>query len=349
MSIHLYPLLFKPNLHSTVWGGQQLYRYKQLNPNEAPIGESWEVSCIPDSTSIIANGEYAGEVLDSLIERYPEEILGKAVNKEYAGQFPLLVKFIDAQQDLSIQVHPDDEMAQREHGKRGKSEMWYIMDAAPGSYIYVGFKKEVTPEEYKEHIQDDTIVEILAKHEVHPGDAYYIPAGRVHAIGAGVLLAEVQQSSDITYRIYDYNRKGLDGKPRELHTDLAAQALNFHVEKKYRSSYHDHINKANRVINCPYFTVSTTAFNKPVHRRMLRYESFVISMCIEGEYEIHNRITKECVTLSQGTSCLIPAAIADYDIIPKTESARTLETFINNKSHGITAKFSRFIHFLMRK
>ncbi len=345
----LYPLLFEPNLHKIIWGGTRLCPFKGLEPIEEPIGESWEVSCIPESTNIIANGEYAGMDLASLIERFPEEILGKTVNKEYKGQFPLLVKFIDAQQDLSILVHPDDEMAQREHGKRGKSEMWYIMDATPGSYIYVGFKKQVTPEEYKQHIEDGTITSILAKHEVHPGDAFYIPAGRVHAIGAGILLAEVQQSSDVTYRIYDYERLGLEGKPRELHTELAAQALNFHVEKKYRSSYHDRINKANRVINSPYFTVCTTALNKPVHRRMLRYESFVISMCIEGSYEICNRITKECVTLSQGNSCLIPAAIADYDIIPKTESARTIETFINNKSHGIAAKFSRFIHFLMRK
>ncbi len=349
MSIHLYPLLFTPNLHSTVWGGQRLYRFKEQSPTSTPVGESWEVGCIPDSTSMIANGDYAGLDLASLIERYPEEILGKAVCKEYAGQFPLLVKFIDAQQDLSIQVHPDDEMALREHGKRGKSEMWYIMDAAPGSYIYVGFKKEVTPEEYKQHIQDDTIVDILAKHEVHPGDAYYIPAGRVHAIGAGVLLAEVQQSSDITYRIYDYNRKGLDGKPRELHTHLAAQALNFHVEKKYHTTYHDDINKVCRIVNSPYFSVSTTACDKPVHRNMLKNDSFVISMCVEGTCEIRNRKTRDSITLSQGNSCLIPAAIADYDIIPINGPARALETFINNKSHGITAKFSRFIHFLMRK
>ena len=230
--MRLYPFLFQPNLHEVVWGGNRLCPYKGLPASSEPIGESWEVSAVPSSPSIIANGAYMGRDLISVINEAPEDILGQAVNERYHGQLPLLVKFIDAHRDLSIQVHPNDEMAQREHGKMGKSEMWYIIDAQPGSYLYAGFKQEITPEAYKRHVSDGTITEVLARHEVKTGDVFYLPAGRVHAIGAGILLAEVQQSSDVTYRIFDYNRPGMDGKPRELHTELASQALDYHVESE---------------------------------------------------------------------------------------------------------------------
>ncbi len=312
---------------------------------DAPIGESWEVSAIPNSVSVIANGECVGRTLTSIIEHYPEEILGSTVCRKYGGQLPLLVKFIDAKQDLSIQVHPNDEMAQREHGKRGKSEMWFIIDAAPDSYLYAGFKDEITPEKYKELIANGTITEVLAKHEVHPGDVFYLPAGRVHAIGTGILLAEIQQSSDVTYRIYDYNRAGLDGNPRELHTELASRALNFHVEKEYRTSYEDLNNKSNLVISSPFFTAKLTTCDKPFHRNMLKYDSFVINMCIEGSCQIHNRKIGDTITLSKGNSCLIPASIADYDIIPIGGKVKALETFINNRSNPLT----RITHFIMRK
>ena len=200
------------------------------------IGESWEVSCVESSPSVIANGMWAGYTLKDVISKHPEEILGGEVNRRYNGELPLLVKFIDAQKDLSIQVHPDDEMAKRLHGKNGKSEMWYVLDAEPGAYLYSGFKEELSREDYKRKVADGTIVESLAKHEVKAGDVFYLPAGRVHAICSGILLAEVQQSSDVTYRIFDYNRPGLDGKPRELHTELAAEALNYQVEAVISSS-----------------------------------------------------------------------------------------------------------------
>ena len=215
--VKLYPFLFEPNLHAVVWGGRRLRPYKGLEATDEPIGESWEVSAVPTSTSIISNGALAGKDLNSVISILPEEILGEAVVKKYGTKLPLLVKFIDAESDLSIQVHPNDEMAKREHGKFGKSEIWYIIDAKPGSHLYAGFKDEITPEEYKQRVADGTIVEVLAKHTVKAGDVFYLPAGRVHAICGGILLAEVQQSSDVTYRIFDYNRPGMDGKPRELH------------------------------------------------------------------------------------------------------------------------------------
>ena len=214
----LYPFLFHPNLHTVVWGGHRLQVYKGLQSTDEPIGESWEVSAVPSSTSIISNGSFAGRDIISVISEYPEDILGKAVNEKYHGQLPLLVKFIDAERDLSIQVHPNDEMAQREHGKMGKSEMWYVIKDDAGSHLYAGFKQEITPEEYQQRIADGTIIDVLADHQVKAGDVFYLPAGRIHAICGGILLAEVQQSSDVTYRIYDYNRPGMDGKPRELHT-----------------------------------------------------------------------------------------------------------------------------------
>ncbi|MDE7088809.1 MAG: class I mannose-6-phosphate isomerase, partial [Prevotella sp.] len=185
----MYPFLFEPNLHTVVWGGQRLTAFKGLPKSDVPIGESWEVSAVPSSTSIIANGDLAGKDLNSVIEEHSEEVLGRAVSRRYHGQLPLLVKFIDARKDLSIQVHPNDAMAQREHGKMGKSEMWYIIDAQPGSFLYAGFNKEISPEEYKEHIRNNTITEVLAKHTVKPGDVFYLPAGRVNAIGAGILLS----------------------------------------------------------------------------------------------------------------------------------------------------------------
>ena len=221
--MQLYPFLFEPNLHSVVWGGNQLRPFKGLQSSDEPIGESWEVSAVPTSTSIVCNGIYAGKDLISAINEQPDAILGTKVNEKYQGKLPLLVKFIDAKRDLSIQVHPNDEMAMREHGKMGKSEMWYIIKADEGAHLYAGFKEKITPYEYQKRVEDGTITNVLADHPVKAGDVFYLPVGRVHAICGGILLAEVQQSSDVTYRIYDYNRPGMDGKPRELHTECRAR------------------------------------------------------------------------------------------------------------------------------
>ena len=342
-SMKLYPLLFEPNLHEVVWGGRKLTVWKGLAERDH-IGESWEVSAVPSSTSIVSNGAYRGRDLISVIDEHPEEILGRAVNERYQGKLPLLVKFIDAKRDLSIQVHPDDEMAQRLHGKNGKSEMWYVLDAEPGAYLYSGFKEALSPEVYKRKVADGTIVESLARHEVKAGDVFYLPAGRVHAICSGILLAEVQQSSDVTYRIYDYNRPGLDGKPRELHTELAAEALNYQVEGEYRTAYSAEINRANRVITSPYFSVRVTEFSAAFHRNLKKYDSFVISMCLKGDCRIKICDTGEEIMLKEGYSCLIPAAVADYKGIPVTGRTRLLETYIDNMDRGLIHKVRRFLH-----
>ena len=334
----VYPMLFEPNLHTIVWGGGRLTQWKGL-PAQEHIGESWEVSAVEGSPSVVANGALAGRTLPEVVAMAPEKILGCAVARKYGGQMPLLVKFIDARSDLSIQVHPDDEMAGRIHGKNGKTEMWYILDAEPGASIYSGFRRTISADEYKRMVENGTIMEALAKHEAHAGDVFYIPAGRVHAICSGILLAEIQQSSDVTYRIFDYNRPGLDGKPRELHTDLAAQALNYKVESRYRTAYSVKSNKANRVVETAYFSARVTEIGQRFHRDLKKYDSFIITMCLKGDCRIRIRETGDGIVLREGFSCLIPAAIADYDIEPMGASTRVLDAFIDNQKRGIIRRW----------
>lgn len=342
--MYLYPLLFEPNFHSVVWGGNQLRPFKGLEPSDDPIGESWEVSAVPTSSSIISNGVWKGRDLISVINEQPKEILGKTVNEKYHGKLPLLVKFIDAKSDLSIQVHPNDDMAMREHGKMGKSEMWYVIKADESAHLYAGFKQKITKEEYQQRIADGSITEVLADHKVKAGDVFYLPAGRVHAICGGIMLAEVQQSSDVTYRIYDYNRPGMDGKPRELHTELAAQALDYHVEENYRTEYIDNSNKAIQIIDTPYFDVRVMDVTEPFHRNLMKYDSFIISMCLEGDCKIKVRSNCEEILLKEGHSTLIPATIADYDVIPLKGKSRIIDSFIDNMDRSLTGKLTRFLH-----
>lgn len=327
----LYPLLFEPNLHEVVWGGKKLTKWKQLPAHEQPVGESWEVSCVPQSVSVIANGEAKGMDLGTYIAQQPAEVLGKGVAKAYDNQLPLLVKFIDAKRNLSIQVHPNDEMAARLFHKKGKSEMWYVISAEPGAYLYAGFKTAINAQEYRRLIAEGDITTVLAKHRVHPGDVFYIPAGRVHAIGEGIVLAEIQQSSDLTFRIYDYGRLGMDGKPRELHTDLAAEALDYNVYDNYRTTYSHEALKAKEVLATRYFNVRVVDTETPFHRNLLKYDSFIISLCIEGDCKIKIRETGDEITLREGYSCLIPAAIADYDIISLEEKTKVIDAYIDSK------------------
>lgn len=340
----LYPILFEPNLRTMVWGGRRLTEWKNL-PLQDNIGESWEVSTHDLLPSVIANGTWAGYELREVIAKMPEAILGKAVAKKYENQLPLLVKLIDTKSDLSVQVHPDDTMAQREHNDRGKTEMWYVVDAEKDAYIYAGFKEELSPEEYAKRVADGSIIEALAKHEIRTGDVFYIPAGRVHAIGKGVMLVEVQQSSDRTYRIYDYGRMGLDGKPRELHTELAAQALDYQVYKEYKNSYTDSIDKANPCLDTEHFSVRVVSIKQAIRRNMIGYDSFVIQTCTKGACTVRIRSTQDEIRLEESQSCLIPAAIADYDIIPISPEVKLLESYINNSTQSTLKKLiSQFLH-----
>ena len=289
------------------------------------------------------NGHWAGRPLPEVISQYPQEILGKEVARQYDNQLPLLTKIIDARLDLSIQVHPNDEMAQRKHHKMGKSEMWYVLDAQPGSHLYAGFREKVSPEEYKQRVADGTITEVLARHEVRQGDIFYLPAGRVHAICGGIKLAEVQQSSDVTYRIFDYNRPGLDGRPRELHTELAAQAIDYHVYPEYRTEHQESMNERDKCLDTPYFSIRIIEASQPFHRNVVKYDSFFILMNLRGDCTIRIRSTEDEVHLPEGASCFIPAAIADYDIIPIHHSTKVLEAFINNRK-SLKSLISDFLH-----
>ena len=340
----LYPLLFEPNLHTIVWGGNKLCSYKGVEQCADPIGESWEVSAVESSPCTIANGPLKGRNLINVVEEYGKELLGEAVYNQYGGKLPLLVKFIDAKKDLSIQVHPNDELARKRHDKFGKTEMWYIIDAEPGAALYSGFKEKITKEEYKQRVEDGTICDVLAKHEVHPGDVFFIPAGRVHAICGGILLAEVQQSSDVTYRIYDYNRPGLDGRPRELHTDLAVDAIDFNVSPEYRTFYGNAKDKAAQVIDTPFFDVRVMDLDEPFHRNLIKYDSFIISMCIKGSCRISLRNydgPEKEIVLREGNSCLIPASLADYDVTPLSPDTRLLDAHLDRKNRSLVHKVLR--------
>ncbi|MBO4451009.1 MAG: mannose-6-phosphate isomerase [Bacteroidaceae bacterium] len=322
----LYPMLFKPNRKTLVWGT-----------------EDWTVSAVPGSESVVVNGAWANRSLPEVISQYPQEILGKQVALQYRNQLPLLTKIIDARLDLSIQVHPNDEMAKRQHQKMGKSEMWYVLNAKPGACLYAGFKAKVTPEEYKQRVADGTITDVLARHEVHQGDIFYLPAGRVHAICGGIRLAEVQQSSDVTYRIFDYNRPGLDGKPRELHTELAAKAIDYHVYPEYRTEHQETMDERDKCLDTPYFSIRIIEASQPFHRNVVKYDSFFILMNLRNDCTIRIRSTEDKILLPEGTSCLIPAAIADYDIIPTNETTKILEAFINNRK-SLKSLISDFLH-----
>ncbi len=331
----LYPLLFEQNFFELVWGGRRLKPMKGLPSDDKRIGESWEVSAVPGKVSVVANGSLAGQPLTQVAETYRELLLGRKVLATYGATFPLLVKFIDAEQDLSIQVHPNDELARLRHGTAGKTEMWFVMDAAEGAHLYSGFKMPISKYEYRKRIEDGSICEVLQRHEVKRGDVFFIPAGRVHAICGGIMVAEIQQSSDITYRIFDYNRPGLDGKPRQLHTELAEDAIDYHVYSSYLTNYLEKINKPVAVTECPYFTVKIHNITRPFHRKLYKYDSFVVYLSLDGDCRIESNVDRRTsVALAKGNSCLVPASVADINLVPTSAEgiAKILEVYIDNKN-----------------
>ncbi len=338
--VQLYPLLFENNFRTVLWGGRNLKPMKGLPADEQCIGESWEVSALPGSESVVKNGFLSGCTLDALTAEYGELLVGKAVAAKYGNKFPLLVKYIDAVQNLSIQVHPGDELAKMRHNSFGKTEMWYVLKAQPGSYLYSGFSKQITKEEYDRRISEGSICDVLQRHEVAAGDVFYIPAGRVHAICAGIMLAEIQQSSDITYRIYDYYRHDKDGAMRPLHVDEARDAIDYTINNNYRTLYKRETNKPVTLVDSPYFVVDLLEVTNSYRRELLKYDSFVICMCVEGDCNIRiNNIgvgdvmpEEHVIHLAAGNTCLIPASVADYNIEPDNSLGRTklLETYIDN-------------------
>ena len=322
---NLYPLKFKPILKSIIWGGSDISKFKNIEPIQEGIGESWEISGVPGDISIIENGALAGISLKTILSEKREKLVGSEVYHKFGNKFPLLIKFIDAQDDLSIQVHPDDKLAGERHNSFGKTEMWYVVKAAPEAFLYTGFEKQITPEEYEKSIEDNSFTDSLKKHMVKEGDVFFLPAGRVHAIGAGCFIAEIQQTSNITYRIYDYNRKDAQGNSRELHTELAKDAIDFKLYDTYKTEYRKELNKPVELVNCYYFTTNLLELNEFTKRDYSQKDSFVIYMCLEGSLNLVDN-KGNTLHIERGESLLIPAETNSVEISPNNY-CKLLEVF----------------------
>ena len=307
---------FEPILKSMLWGGDKIIPYKNLDVEMKSVGESWEISGVKDNESVVANGADAGMTLSELIARDKEALLGKSNYERFGKEFPLLIKFIDARQDLSIQVHPNDKLAWERHQSKGKTEMWYVVDADPGSRLRSGFAKEVTPDEYEASIADNSITDLLKEYDIHKGDIFFLPAGRVHSIGAGAFIAEIQQTSNITYRIYDFNRCDDSGKPRELHTELSKGAIDYTVLPDYRTYYDAKEDECTQLVSCRYFTTSLMKLTKQYNMELENLDSFVILICTAGNGTITDD-KGNCMTMRQGESLLVPASVKGVAIKPE--------------------------------
>lgn len=281
--------------------------------------ESWILSGHVDHQTAVAGGPFKGILTNDLLPVFGDEILGERLHELYGDKFPLLIKFIDAKDDLSIQVHPNDELAAARHNDKGKTEMWYVVDAAPGATLYAGMKEEINPELYEKLIAENRITDVLAKHEVHKGDVFFLPAGRVHAICSGCFLAEIQQTSDLTYRIYDYNRPGMDGKPRQLHTELAKDAIDYKVYPDYRTPYTEVWNEEIVLVECQYFTTSLYRLNKELKQNISKLDSFEIVICTEGSATITT--DEGSVSIAAGESALVSCSSKKLTFTPDTPEA----------------------------
>ena len=318
------PLKFKALLKQTIWGGDKIIPFKHLDDHLENVGESGEISGVPGNETVVADGEYAGKKLNELVIEQKDKLVGKANYERFGDEFPLLIKFIDARQDLSIQVHPTDEIAKRQGKERGKTEMWYIMDSDKDAKLYSGLKKQITPEQYKAMVEDDTITDALAQYEVKEDDCFFLPAGRIHAIGTGCFLAEIQQTSDVTYRIYDFKRKDKDGNYRQLHTKEAAECINYTVEDDYRTHYEHKKNEGVTLVECPYFTTAVYDLDEPMTLDYSELDSFVILIGLKGEGTITDN-EGNTVTISAGESILVPATT---DTLKVEGTIKMLETYV---------------------
>jgi mannose-6-phosphate isomerase len=323
MNNPLYPLKFQPILKEKIWGGQKLKTLLNKNSALPNIGESWELSDVEGDTSIVSNGSLKGKSLKALIETYKHDLVGLHNYKIFHNKFPLLIKFIDAKDDLSIQLHPNDELAAKRHNSFGKTEMWYVMQADRNSNLIVGFNQKVTPDLYLQHLENKTLPKILNFDKVTAGHTYFIEVGRVHAIGAGVMLAEIQQTSDITYRVYDWDRKDDQGNERELHNDLALDAIDFDMEDDFRVQYSKTKNTSNEMVNCPYFTTNYLCLDKTLKKENY-HDSFMIYICVEGSARIVTENHSE--TINKGETVLLPAALTSFEI--SANNAKLLEVYV---------------------
>lgn len=325
--MELYPFKFDLILKPTIWGGDRIAKLKGINRAAECVGESWEISDVPSSESVIMNGELKNKSLKDIISVYKQEIVGKSVYNKFETSFPLLIKFIDACGDLSIQVHPDDQVAQIRHSSPGKTEMWYVVDAMPDSELILGFRKNSSKEEYLEKLSNNSLEDILQNVPVEKGDVFYVPAGTVHAIGKGIVIAEIQESSDITYRIYDYQRKDKNGNERELHLDLALDVIDFHACPNPKTIYKANLNEVTPLISSDYFTTNVIVLHDgTLVRDYTSIDSFVVYMCLEGQFFLDYGNTDK-LEVAKGETILLPAAIEHVQLIA-SDKARLLEVYI---------------------
>ena len=315
---------FKPLLMQSLWGGEKIIPFKHLDSDLTNVGESWEISGVKNNETVVDGGEYDGTPLNVLVERLGPKLVGQDNYERFGNEFPLLIKFIDARDDLSIQVHPTDEIALRQGRRRGKTEMWYLMSSDKGAKLYSGLKKKITPEEYAAMVENDTICDALAQYEVKEDDVFFLPAGRIHAIGAGCFLAEIQQTSDVTWRIYDFKRKDKDGNYRELHTKQAAEAINYNVEKDYRTNYLPEKNQGVNLVSCPYFNTAVYDLNEPMTIDYSELDSFVILIGLSGEGTVTDA-KGNTTSLKAGETILLPATNAKVKV---EGTVKFLETYV---------------------
>jgi len=322
----LYPLKFKPVFKDKIWGGRKIKT--KLGLDFAPLpncGEAWALSGVDGCQSMVSNGFLEGNELNEVLEIYMDELVGEKVYLTYGNEFPILVKFIDANDYLSIQVHPDDALAARRNIGKGKTEMWYILDAEPEAELITGFNRKMDTAVYLEFLKQKRLKEVLNIEKVHKGDAFFIPSGRIHALGPGILLAEIQQTSDTTYRIYDWDRVDENGKSRELHTDLALEAIDFSPVDSFRTNYSSIVNKPVTLVDCPYFTTNLLALDRKTDKDYTSLDSFVIYLCVEGRAEITG--DNEVVNLTTGELILFPATTEEVSIKPEP-NIKVLEIYI---------------------
>ncbi len=320
----LYVLKFRPILKKKLWGGTKLNNILHKKNTNKSIGESWEISAVKDNYSIVTEGRLAGRSLQELLSTYRESLIGAKNYMRFGDNFPLLIKFIDAKEDLSVQLHPDDQIAKKKHNSFGKTEMWYVLQTDSKSRLIIGFDKEINPDQYQKHIKEGTLTDILNTVEVSPGDAFYIKPGLVHAIGKGILLVEIQQTSDITYRIYDWDRIDNDGNPRELHQEDALEAIDFSNNQISKIKYSETPNKINTLINCEFFITNTIVINKEITVSHDQLDSFVIYICIEGKAIVYQ--DKDILTLQLGETILVPACIKNIRMY--SDGAKLLQTYV---------------------
>lgn len=318
----LYPIIFKPILKERIWGGYQLQKKLGKEQKDFPTGESWEVSTLPNAISVVQNGLLKGKNLQELINTYKQELVGDLVYKKYGQHFPLLIKFIAAEEDLSLQVHPNNELAGSRHKSLGKEEFWYIMDAEKEAQLYLGFSKAVDKKQLQKKLADGKLPELLHREPARKGKAYYIPPGRVHAIGKGIVLAEIQQSSDITYRLFDWNRKDASGKSRELHVELAMDAIDFQIPESYNTYYPDIANTFVQLTENEHFKIKVLELKDTKRIKTTKTDSFTIYMCVKGSCTFLTEFTEE--KLQMGSSIFIPANLTRYTIKPENKGAKLL-------------------------